>query len=395
MRGKSQIFIGIQILVGLLKLSSAVAIEWIDNSLFPIKNSEALATAFTQTFAPTSENFGYGSLVTSEGRNAPYAYGYVLRRRTDLVVIVPGVGGTHRSNMTLRLGELLRDSVGYHFLAVDSLFSEAFAKLVSPDPFVGVTMDDAEVMYDWLAKAIDDFKRRTGAKVRNVHVIGYSLGALAVAHLKDVDERKKLIGIRRAILANPPIDLRYGVAVVDNFFLSSEGRSSNSMNPVLGYPLNVFEQKCAAENKPWAGMDKFIYHFIGKIFHDDLAGVLRLIGSHPIFNRYGTIAPSETFSRYVESVLTPFVRDHRTQPGLPVGDLFDRADLRQLEALLGKNSDVFLLHTKGDFLVRNQDWEWVDRTFGDRAKVFSYGGHLGYFLTTSGLKTIESILKGF
>ncbi len=387
--------ISIGLLVSLFaSVDQARAIEWIENSSFPIQNSEALATAMTQTFSPTSENFGYANVPTSRGRKAPYSYGYILRKHTDLVIILPGVGGTHQSKMTLRLGEILRDRSGFHFLAVDSLFSQSFANLISPDPFVGLTRDDADAMYDWLERVIADFKRRTGAKVRNIHLVGYSLGALAVAHLKDVDDRKKSIGFDRVIMANPPIDLKYGIAVVDNFFLSSQQRSSAEMNPYLGFPYNVFEQKYEAENKIWGGMDKVIYHFIGQVFHEDLAGVLRLIGADPLYSKYATIKLSETFSRYVEAVLCPFVRDQRVQPGLPVGDLFDLADLRKLENLLARDPHIFLLHAKGDFLTRSTDWEWVDKTLGDRAKIFSYGGHLGYFLSEPGVSMIDRILKG-
>ncbi len=376
-----------------LTFSDASAIEWIDNSSFPIKNSEAQATAFSKVFQPKSNNFGYSNVSLPSGKSAEYAYGYQYGGSADLVVMVPGVGGSFRSDMNLRLGEILRDRHGFHFISIDSLFSRNFAEKASPKPIVGVTRFDAEAMYQMLTLMLADFRSRTGARIRRVHLIGYSLGALSAAHLREVDTRLKIINFKKTILANPPINFKYSIAVVDNLFLASKDSPRSGMNEFLGYPYNVFEQRQRELGIPISPVDKLIYDVIGNTFHGDLEAVIRVAKNDATTRPYVVVSTGATFSDYVNKVVFPFCNDNHSEGSSLTGpDWFRYADIRSLGAMMRDDSNIYMMHAQGDFLIKEDDWQWMDETFGQRARVFRYGGHLGYFLTAEGLDAILKIL---
>jgi hypothetical protein len=57
--------------------------------------------------------------------------------------------------------------------------------------------------------------------------------------------------------------------------------------------------------------------------------------------------------------------------------LFELSGLRSIAADLARNEKVFFVSNRNDFLLRDQDVEWVVALLGDRVHFFERGGHLG------------------
>lgn len=78
---------------------------------------------------------------------------------------------------------------------------------------------------------------------------------------------------------------------------------------------------------------------------------------------------------------------------LSMSALNTQSSLKSLEQALVKNKNIFLMHNQDDFLVSGEDLDYLDRIFGNRAKIYPYGGHMGNLWYWQNKKDIVSIFK--
>jgi hypothetical protein len=66
--------------------------------------------------------------------------------------------------------------------------------------------------------------------------------------------------------------------------------------------------------------------------------------------------------------------------------------LRDVESTLVENKNMFVMHNLDDFLVSIEDLDYLEGLFGDRAKIYPYGGHMGNIWYWQNRNDIVSIL---
>jgi hypothetical protein len=103
-------------------------------------------------------------------------------------------------------------------------------------------------------------------------------------------------------------------------------------------------------------------------------------------------AHSYNLMDYMEIFLIPWLKQKTGEPA-GINALSTRTSLKSIEHTLVKNKNIFLMHNQDDFLVSGEDLDYLDRIFGNRAKIYPYGGHMGNLWYWQNKKDIVSIFK--
>jgi len=240
----------------------------------------------------------------------------------------------------------------------------------------------------------EEIKERTKRKITKINIVGYSLGALSAAHVEAIAELDpiKEKTLNKVLLINPPVDLLYGLRLLDQsakksviglngttlkLFNTSRGANKDSSQSSL---LNLESFTSIAGR--FAQFDEDILsNLISRSLMSSLAGVIET--SQDIFDlgilpeapprasvtwRYYLRAKSRTINRmnfedYIADVLVPYYRD------IEKVNNFSLEEVNRLSSLYALDDD---------FLLRGEDdLNYLMDVFQERALIFPRGGHLG------------------
>src|SRR5207237_8512342 len=81
----------------------------------------------------------------------------------------------------------------------------------------GHVPEDARDVYEAMQRTLSLLGARYGVKTTTINFMGASLGALEGAYLSVIDAEEGKIGIGKYLLVNPPLDLGYALAKVDEW----------------------------------------------------------------------------------------------------------------------------------------------------------------------------------
>jgi len=99
-----------------------------------------------------------------------------------------------------------------------------------------------------------------------------------------------------------------------------------------------------------------------------------------------------SFQDYFDKFAIPYYQAHGLA-GPVAEDLEKAGDLRTYQAELRANPDVRVIVNQNDFLLENQDLDWLHATFPtNQLTVFQQGGHLGNLSNPTVQKAILAAL---
>ena len=90
---------------------------------------------------------------------------------------------------------------------------------------------------------------------------------------------------------------------------------------------------------------------------------------------YAEIALRTSFDDYIDQLFLPFYR--RLEPGVTREDLIYRTSLRSIDDYLARTKKIGLMHNQDDITLAPGEIEYLKKLFGDRARIYSRGGHVG------------------
>jgi len=311
----------------------------------------------------------------------------LLPKRAPLVFIVPGLGGHASSGMALCLSQQMFE-MGYHAVTLPSPFSLPFVVGGSRTGLVGYAPVDAIDLYEFMKFVVSDLKKRENLRVSSFGVIGYSLGGLQTGFLLEHDRKEKHFNFQRALMMNPPVDLGFGMSVLDHFFIQGLKMSEEYRNHILGYMLDFMsrasKQPLEVLLREYKLKDRENRWLIGLSYRMSLTDVIlasqevKDLGflenpSTPAFLG-ARIAEVQRFSftDYLEKIYFPYA--------VQSGDLetfLHSGSLLHLSQLLKEDQAAYVVHASDDFLLRAEDPTLLEDLMGDRFLMFPYGGHTG------------------
>jgi len=331
-------------------------------------------------------------LIPTTGRKLKFTY-WLQTQKAPVVFIVPGLG-THRlAEPVLALAELVYQK-GFSAVCLSSAFNFEFMDHASTAALPGYTPVDAHDLRLALTEIDRRLESRYPGRMGAKALLGYSMGAFHSLSLaaNEMDESSPLIRFDRYVAINSPVRLLYGISQLDEFYQAPltwnpkerAGHIENTIlktaaliqqieSPPTTLPFNVIESKFLIGLSFRLVLRDVIYSSQQRTNLGVLKHSMNQWRREPLYREILQYNYRDYFERFV----IPYYKKR----GL---DLTDRQtleninDLRSYADHLRANPRIRLLENQNDFLLSDQDVQWLRTTFSPhQLTLFSQGGHLG------------------
>ena len=337
--------------------------------------------------------------------------------KAPLVFLIAGSGSRFDVPRMLKLQKVLYQS-GFHVISITSPTHMDFV-VNAASGLPGLATDDARDLYRVMELAYKKVRKRI--EVSHFLLAGYSLGGFDAAFVSDLDEREHRFDFRRVLLINPPVCLYDTVSTLDrllvdnvpggmdNFDAWFRGIFSQTMHLTEAWGpgglsgesmyrtykrLQPSEANLAALIGLTARMNAADMIFTADVMNGGGYIVPRNVEftSTTSLTRYAMVAYKTSFVDYFDEWLFPHYQ--KKEPGVTRDSLLQRESLHSLEGYLKSSRKFGLIHNEDDIILAPGDIEYLERIFGDRARIFPVGGHMGNMFHPDVVSAITGFLKG-
>lgn len=332
---------------------------------------------------------------------------YESKNKSDeLIFLLTGLGSSVKVGYANFYARALSDN-GYNVIVLPSIFTPEFLICLSDNGIVGEMAKDSEDYYELMIRAKKYMEENHNYRFGNTHVTGYSLGALTAGFIGKIDKREGKLNIQKNILINPPVDLVYGMKKIDEFVRAEERITA------LQYYKRFFKlAKNSITYRYYVVNDSHYENYmnrlqfsettlkaiVGKYLSAILPSILKTAQDIVWFQeRVPLLDPLLQISDYgyydyLEKIVLKYRNVLQDEP-VSIETLNDENSLKVVESYLRSSKDVYLFHNKDDFLIRDQDINYLKDVLKDRFTLYPYGGHLGNLWHPTNLKHIFDALK--
>ena len=329
--------------------------------------------------------------------NEPQKEGGV-KRKNELVIIIPGVGTHYTGKMLRALAEVYSDA-GYAVVATTNTMNWSFAT-TKETAFPGYIPEDVKHVRRHLKLILEDLAKNKNFKPSRIVIAGYSLGAMQTLHLASLESRKNILGASRYVAINPPVDLLYAMDRFENLgnitqkwtkkeYFQNLGNAIVNYLPVAmnKHPHQKSDGKTDTENPS-------DYLYGANIKPEQAAGLISiafrmLLRELMLSNARNGFLPKEYEYKWgrrtelykkIDSLsgrdyVRLFVKSR--YPELSMEQLGFNSGLRCLEKFLKESPDIRVIHNLDDPLLSQKDADFLSETLGKKLLWFDHGAHLG------------------
>lgn len=331
-----------------------------------------------------------------EGRNVLSINFLSQNRKAPLAFIVSGVGGSGNGSVSDTLVEQFYEA-GYHVVSLPNPISWHFVIGASQSGIPGYLSYDVSDVYEMM-KSILLVLKSSQVEVSHFVLAGYSQGAGILPAIDRFDAtQEEPFNFLKIIMLNPPLDFKYGIEKLDQFYIQSERWSSGYKDYTMGYLYTFAEKIMRLKDNPFSLLSEFQLNkkqqefVIGKIYREALAEIIftqeLLLGNKVLQSpiswggrslRYSE-AQSFSFEKYVEMILLPFLKKEKQDVSTDK-EIYQQYDFHNYAVQIKNTNKYYLFHNADDFLLRENDIEIFNKLFTSK-KVFIYprGGHCGNY----------------
>jgi hypothetical protein len=290
---------------------------------------------------------------------------------------------------------------GFHVITLPSPTNANFIISASRSSIPGDLTEDAADLYRVMEIAWNQVKG--DIEVSSFYLGGFSLGGLQSAFVAKLDEERKVFNFRKVLMVNPPVS-----------FYNSVTRIEELLQQIPGGPKKqgIFFNKMFSKFSEYhhygnfvAVNDDFLYSIyteklfskaetaglIGLTFRVNLAGLIfssdvmtnsgyvvpknrELSSTDPLFD-YFLVSTHLSFFDYFNEHLFPYVQTRR--PGLTREALIESLTMMNIEEYLKSSPKFGVVTNANDFILTGAELDYLRQLFGERAKIYPRGGHLG------------------
>ena len=332
-----------------------------------------------------------------EGLRCTFAY---QKQKAPLVFLIGGAGATESSSKMVTMMKSLYQA-GFHVISLPSPSSANFIISASRSSVPGDLVEDSADLYRVMETA---WKQVQGeVEVSSFNVAGYSLGATQAAFVAKLDEERRVFNFRKVLMINPPVSLYNSVSRIEELLKQIPG-GSRKQGIFFNRMLSKFSQYYRYGNFVSIN-DEFLYSiYTEKLFsHEETAGLIGLtyhinmagmIFASDVMTNSGYVVPKNrvlrptdslfdyflvsshlSFFDYLNEYLYPYFQKQR--PGLSKQAYIDSLSLRSIEEYLKSSAKFGVMTNENDFILTKDELDYLRQLFGERAKIYPRGGHLG------------------
>ena len=332
-----------------------------------------------------------------DGLRCTFAY---QNQKAPLVFLIAGSGGSDRASKLLTMMKALYQA-GFHVITLPSPSNSNFIVSASRNSVPGDFNEDAADLYCAMEAAWNQVKG--DIEVSSFHLGGYSLGASQSAFVAKLDEERNTFNFRNVLMINPTVSLYNSAARIEDLLKQIPG-GAKKQGFFFNRMLSRFSQFYRYGNFV-AINDDFLYSiYTEKLFtHEETGGLIGLtfrinlagmIFSSDVMTNSGYVVPRNkvlsatdslfdyflvsthlSFFDYFNEYLYPYYLKQR--PGLTREAFIGSMSLKSIEGYLKTSAKFGVMTNENDFILTKAEIDYVREIFGERAKVYPRGGHLG------------------
>jgi hypothetical protein len=332
-----------------------------------------------------------------------YSVALQSRKAAPLIFLIAGTGAAHNGDKNYQMARAFYQA-GFHVVSISSPTYINFVIAASRTGVPGHAEHDAEDIYRVMEHIYDGLQVRDGIEATEFNVTGYSLGAFNTAYVTKLDEERKVFNFKRALLINPPVSLYNSISLLDRMSENIPGGADN-FNLFFKKLLNGFSKVYNRERNDNVGGPNFLYDaYKGlNLQNEELAALIgvsfRLSSSSMVFasdvmTNFGYVKPVAMqldrysdltvfnavsirlgFTDYYHDYFYPYYRDNDKAGSR---DSFIQSEsLTHIQDYLRNTPKITLMGNEDDIILEPGEVNFFREVFGDRAKIYPYGGHCG------------------
>ncbi len=346
-----------------------------------------------------------------------FGYSYAVQEEpAPLVFIIAGTGAAHDGTSVQNLAKAYYQA-GFHVVGVTSPTHPNFIVSASRTSVPGHVFGDAEDLYRVMEKIWQALEDKV--EVTDFFVMGYSLGAFNAAFVTQLDEQRQVFRFKKTLLINPPVRLYGSISLLDRMLQNIPGGVDN-FNQFYRTLVEAFTKVYKRTDK-LDFSEEFLYLAFQELnFKDEqlaaLIGVAfrffaaDLAFTSDVMTDFGYIKPKNVrltkntdltrfslvsvrlgFTDYYHEFFFPYYREK--DPTLTREGLIEQMSLTTIEDYLQGAETIEVMHNADDIILEPGEIEFFPRVFGDRAKIFPIGGHLGNLEYRDNVAYMISVFK--
>jgi hypothetical protein len=322
------------------------------------------------------------------------------KQKAPLVFLIAGTGSSFQAPKMMTLMKALYQA-GFHVVTLSSPTHPNFIISASHSHVPGDLTVDAADLY-WVMENVWN-KVKGDIEVSDFYLGGYSLGGTQAAFVAKLDEERKTFNFRKVLMINPAVGLYSSVSQIEGLLNKIPGGEQH-IERFFNDTLNKFSEfyhrgefvKFNDEFLFAAYKEKLISPeeaggIIGVLFRLSSAAMIfdsdvmtkgnyvvprnLVLSSSDSLSDYFRVCAHLSFIDYFNEYFYPYFKKKR--PDLTREALIEAESLKSIEGYLKSSSKFGVMHNENDFILAPGELEYLRRLFGDRAKIYPSGGHLG------------------
>jgi ABC-type transporter lipoprotein component MlaA len=376
-------------------LNRRAAIIDLEASLEPSAASETLETIYFDYEDPRFPLLGRTSRVEipTTGRELPYRV-WMQPEPAPLLYILPGLGSHREAKSTVALAEM-GFRRGFSVVTISSALNFDFMLNAATAEVPGFAPADARDVHVALDAIDRDLAAHYSARITSRALMGISMGAFHTLFIAAAEQerRDEFVSFDRYVALYPPVRLEHAMEQLDAFYNAPLAFPEDEREErVVGILQKVVKSSVDHDLEPGTPLPlsqleaEFLIGLAFRLTLHDMIwisqqrndmGVLKTPRSN--FRRAGASREILEFSfiEYLYAFALPYFIERRDDIET-VDDLFARSDLHHIASDLQANGKVRVFANENDFLVTDDDVEWLTDLLGQQNVTFyPGGGHMG------------------
>ncbi|OQY11970.1 MAG: alpha/beta hydrolase [Desulfobacteraceae bacterium 4572_19] len=323
------------------------------------------------------------------------------KKKAPLIFIIAGTGASYQSSKMLILQKAFFKA-GFHVVSISSPTYENFIITASNTHVPGNIADDAKDLYHLMELIRNQIKHFI--KISEFYLTGYSLGGFQAAFVTRLDEKKGSFNFNKVLMINPPVSMYNSVEILDKMLINNIPKGPDGLNDLYEELLHKFIKFYKHTNHVYLDRN-FLYSAYKEIRPDNsnlaaLVGVsfrfssTNMIFTSDVMSNAGFIVPKNTvlspydsltdyfkvtlqvsFMDYFDKLLYPYLKSKN--PDCTKQEVIDLMSLKSIENYLIATKKISLVTNADDLILLPGDISYLSEVFGDRAKIYPWGGHCG------------------
>lgn len=330
-----------------------------------------------------------------------YTIALQKQKAAPVMFLIAGTGAAHNGSKNIMMARAFYEQ-GYHVVSLSSPTYPNFVGAASSTGVPGHVFRDAEDLYRAMEVAWNDGRRNRTAT--SFSLVGYSLGGFNAAFVAHLDNQRRTFDFERVLLINPPVNLYNSISLLDRMIENIPGGEDN-FDAFFNEVMRVFSDIYKREQDDVGFSDDFLV----KVFQafqpkdEELAALIGLafrissgsmiftsdvltdygfikpkgykIDKHESLSPYRQVAYRIGFTDFYHEFFYPFYAEE--YPGMTRDDFIETMSLNSITDFLRSADNIFVMHNKDDVILEPGEINYFPAVFGERAKIYPWGGHLG------------------